>query len=51
MNVNEYIHVQLFFFFPDATFPETDFQILTQMFFPSLSAPITYLKSLFSLSL
>lgn len=50
MNVNEYIHVQLFFFFPDSTFPKTDFQILTQMFFP-FSAPITYLKSLFSLSL
>ena len=52
MNVNEYIHLQLFFFFfPDSTFPQMDFQILTQMFSLSLSAPITYLKSLFSLSL
>ena len=38
MTVNEYIHLQLFFFFPfQTTFPKMDFQILTQMCSPSLS--------------
>ena len=50
MNVNEYIHLQLFFFPFWTTFPKMDFQILTHVFSFPLS-PITYLKSLFSLSL
>lgn len=53
MNVNEYIHLQLFFFFlSGSTFPQMDFPNPIQMFSLSLSAPITYTQiSLFSVSL